>query len=78
MPVDAHTYLPLHRVATALPFIDYLRHSGVPLERELQRARLPVLAMDDPDCFIPSRNYWDFIANVADREGIKDLGFLGV
>ena len=69
--------IPLHRVATALPFINYLRHAGVPLERELQRARLPVLAMDDPDCFIPSRNYWDFIANVAEREGLKnDLGFL--
>ena len=31
--------------------------------------------MDDPDCFIPSRNYWDFIANIADRAGLKDLGF---
>ena len=45
-------------------------------KRELRRAKLPVLAMQDPDCFIPSRNYWDFIANVAEREGIKDLGFL--
>ena len=76
MPAPSHTYIPLHRVAAALPFINYLRHSGIALERELQRARLPVLAMDDPDCFIPSRNFWTFIANVAEREGIKDLGFL--
>ena len=76
MPAHSHTYIPLHRVATALPFMDYLRHSGAPLERELQRANLPVLAMEDADCFIPSRNYWNFIANVAEREGIKDLGFL--
>ena len=68
--------LPLHRVATALPFINYLRDSSVPLKRELQRANLPVLAMDDPDCFIPSRNYWNFIANVAERKNTRNLGFL--
>lgn len=76
MPAHARTYIPLHRVATALPFMDYLRHAGVPLEREMRRANLPVQAMDDPDSFIPSRNYWNFIANVADREGIRELGFL--
>jgi len=69
------TSLPLHRVATAIPFIDYLHQSGAPVERELRRARLPVLAMEDPDCFIPSRNYWSFIANVAKRNGMEDLGF---
>jgi AraC-like DNA-binding protein len=58
-----------------MPFINYLYQAGAPVERELIRASLPVMAMDDPDCFIPSRNYWDFIANVADREGIRDLGF---
>ena len=68
--------LPLHRVATALPFIKHLRASGVPLKRELQRANLPVLAMDDPDCFIPSRNYWNFIANVAAHKNTRNLGFL--
>jgi AraC-like DNA-binding protein len=69
------TALPLHRVATAIPFIDYLHQSGAPVARELRRARLPVLAMDDPDAFIPSRNYWTFIANVARRNGMEDLGF---
>lgn len=76
IPVHSHTVIPLHRVATALPFIDYLRQQGAPLKRELQRAKLPVVAIDDPDCFIPSRNYWTFIANAAERQGIKDLGFL--
>jgi hypothetical protein len=68
--------LPLHRVATAMPFIHFLHEQGASVGWELRRAKLPVLAMNDPDCFIPSRNYWNFIANVADREGIKDLGFL--
>jgi hypothetical protein len=70
------TALPLHRIATVIPFVDYLHQSGVPVERELRRARLPVLAMEDPDCFIPSRIYWTFIANVAKRKGMDDLGFM--
>ena len=76
MPGKQHTYIPLHRVASALPFMDFLHQKGAKLEQELQRANLPVLAMEDPDCFIPSRNYWNFIASVADLEGIRDLGFL--
>lgn len=69
------TSIPLHRVATVIPFMDHLRHAGVPLERELRRARLPVLSMQDPDCFIPSRMYWTFIANMARRKGMEELGF---
>jgi len=69
------TALPLHRVATIIPFIDYLHRHGAPVERELRRTHLPVLAMDDPDCFIPSRNYWTFIANVARHKGMENLGF---
>ena len=76
MPDQLLTPLPLHRVATAMPFMDYLHQTGARVERELKHANLPVMAMEDADCFIPSRNYWDFIANVADREGIRDLGFL--
>jgi len=66
---------PLHRVATVIPFMEFLRQSRVPLERELRQARLPVRAMVDPDCFIPSRNYWTFIANITKRKGMEDLGF---
>jgi AraC-like DNA-binding protein len=76
MPDHLLTPIPLHRVATVMPFIHYLHQRGARVERELKRAKLPVMAMDDPDCFIPSHNYWDFIANVAEREGIRDLGFL--
>jgi len=75
MTAPAQQPIPLHRVATAMPFMEFLYKNGAHVERELHRAGLPVVAMDDPDCFIPSRNYWDFIANVAEREGIRDLGF---
>ena len=76
MPDRKLTPIPLHRVATATPFIQHLHQTGARIERELIRSRLPVMAMDDADCFIPSHNYWDFIATVAEREGIRDLGFL--
>ena len=76
MPDRKLTPIPLHRVATAMPFMEYLHHKGASVERELKRAGLPVMAMDDPACFIPSHNYWDFIANAAEREGIRELGFL--
>ncbi|MFW2440510.1 MAG: helix-turn-helix domain-containing protein [Arenicellales bacterium] len=69
------TSFPLHRVATVLPFINYLRQQNVPIEKELIRVKLPVAAIIDPDCFIPSKNYWNFIANVAERERTKDMGF---
>ncbi len=75
MPARLLTPIPLHRVATAMPFINYLHQTGAPVERELMRASLPVQAMEDPDCFIPSRNYWTFIANVVKRKGMEDLGF---
>ena len=58
-----------------MPFIHYLRQRGANIERELKRTSLPIMAMNDPDCFIPSRHYWDFIASMAERENIKDLGF---
>lgn len=75
MPISKPPSIPLHRVATATPFIDFLHHKGAKVERELKRAGLPILAMDDPDCFIPSRQYWDFIANITERAGIRNLGF---
>lgn len=74
--ISALSELSLHRVATVAPFIDYLRQHGAPVERELRRARLPVLAMDDPDGFVPTRNWWTFIANVSGHKGMEDLGFL--
>jgi AraC-like DNA-binding protein len=69
------TAIPLHRVATVIPFIDYLHQHGAPVEHELRRACLPLSAMDDPDCFVPSRNWWTFVANVSGHKGMEDLGF---
>ena len=68
--------IPLHRIATVRPFVDYLGKVGMPVERELRRANLPVLALDDLNRFVPSTNYWSFIANAAKQENIEDLGFL--
>jgi len=68
--------LPIHRVATTLPFFHYLQQQGVNIKHELQLAKLPVLAMHNPDSFIPSRNYWNLIANVATHKEFKEMGFI--
>ena len=69
------TAIPLHRVATVMPFLRYLGKVGTPVDSSLRRAGLPVFALEDPDCFVPSSKYWDFVADVSRREGIRDLGY---
>ena len=68
--------IPLHRTATVFPFINYLQHLGAPVERELHQAGLPIMALNQPNYFVPSLNYWNFVAKIAAREDIEDLGFL--
>ena len=69
------TAIPLHRVATVMPFLRYLGKVGAPVDSSLRRAGLPVFALEDPDCFVPSSKYWDFVADVSRREGIRDFGY---
>ena len=69
-------FLPLHRVATAQPFFNVARNVGAPLGRHLRRNGLPISVFDDLDYYIPSREYWDFVATLADHEGIEDLGVM--
>lgn len=59
-----------------MPFVHYLQQQRINLKHELQLAKLPALAMYDPDSFVPSRNYWSLIANITALAGLKDLGFI--
>lgn len=68
--------IPLHRVATVMPIVRYLGKVGAPVDSALRRAGLPVFALEDPDCFVPSTKYWDFVADASRREGIRNLGYL--
>ena len=67
--------VPLHRIAIVLPFTRFLAEIGAPVEAELRQAKLPVLALDDVNAYVPSQRFWTFAGNMALREGIDDLGF---
>lgn len=69
--------LPLTRVATLAGYVRYLRSLGVPVDRDLRRARLPTLFYDTPDGWISYLALRRFCFDVSRREGLWDLG-LGV
>ena len=67
--------VPLHRIAIVLPFTRFLTELGAPVEAGLRRVKLPVLALNDVNAYVPSQRFWTFAGNMALREGIDDLGF---
>jgi len=66
--------IPISSVRTFLPFLDFMIEIGAPVERWLERFRLPNQIHEDPDGFIPTRHYWDFVAFSTRKEGVEDLG----
>ena len=66
------------RAAYLIPFLDVLRDIGAPVERELEKARLPTMVEETPDDLICSTLAVDFLHTSALREGIDDLGWLWV
>jgi len=67
--------IPLHRIAVVRPFTQFLAELGAPVEKGLQQAKLPVLALDDVNAYVSSQNFWAFVGHMARNEGINDLGF---
>lgn len=66
--------LPLIRASQLAPFVAALERLGLPTERHLRRARLPVGWREQPNSLISERQLWEFIEEVADKEGVHDLG----
>lgn len=66
--------IPISCVRTLLPFVDLLIEVGAPVDAWLTRHRLPYQLYEDPEGFIPTRSYWDFVSFAAKKEGIEDLG----
>ena len=64
------------RAAYLIPFIEVLRELGAPVERELARAKLPVLLEEIPDERISNVLAGQFAERCKHREGIDDLGWL--
>lgn len=67
--------LPLVRTAAFLPFRNFLSEIGTPVDRVLQKSKLQIRAMHDPEALIPLRNLCRFLDDVVRREGIANLGF---
>jgi AraC-like DNA-binding protein len=65
----------LHRVSVLRPFTDFLTDIGASVDRGFHRAGLPVTALEDVNNHVPSQRFLAFVADMAQREGIEDLGF---
>lgn len=66
------------RAAYLLPFIEVLRDIGASVERELEKAKLPLMVEETPDDIVSNLASLEFLSRSADREGIEDLGWLWV
>jgi AraC-like DNA-binding protein len=58
-----------------MPFLDYLDRIGAPVERGLERSKLPPNLRERPDILASTRAGAAFLADMAWQEGIEDLGW---
>ncbi len=65
----------LTRAEYAIVYIQLLRQIGAPVDRELRRARLPVLIEELPNALVSIDLTFRFLSRCARAEGIDDLGF---
>lgn len=68
--------IPLLRVCAFLPFVEFLRSLGAPVERLLSTAKLPDWMLDDPEVLMPLHPALMFIERAARREGLESLGLI--
>ena len=66
--------IPILRAAHLLPYIEFLKSQGAAVERELRKAKLPVLLAENPDSYIPRLQAESFSENISLQEGIDELG----
>lgn len=68
--------IPLIRVNTILPFVNFLNRIGTPTESLLKQAKLPTLSLDDAETLIPRYQVFGFLERSSCQEGIENLGLL--
>lgn len=68
--------IPLVRASHLLSYIDVLRTVGAPVQRELRRARLPMLLDEVPDSYVPTAVALQFLDTIVHSEGLLELGLL--
>jgi AraC-like DNA-binding protein len=66
--------LPVVRRAHLVPYEKFLRGIGAPVDRYLERARLPI--RDEPTVeYMSNRGYFEFVGIAAHEQGIPDFGY---
>ena len=65
------------RAAYIIPFIEALQELGAPVERELERAKLPILLEEIRDERLSNVLVSRFCERIELKEGLEDLGWLG-
>jgi len=67
--------IPLSRASQLHAFIAFLKDVGTPIERNLEKHKLPVALLRDPAMFISNRAMSEFVGDIALREGIDGFGW---
>ena len=65
----------LVRAEYLFPYIELLRGSGAPIDRELGRARLPALIEELPEAYVCTDLVFRFVEGATRKAGIEDIGF---
>ena len=66
--------IPIYRAAHLLPYVQWLRTAGAPVERGLRQAKLPTLIDDRPDAYLPLAPSIAFLEKMGRSQGIDELG----
>jgi hypothetical protein len=81
VPVRAHhgdtdLNIPVVRAQHLIHYVGVLRDAGVPVERELERSRLPVFIEQTPNAYVSLPRALDWVWRSSRELGIMELGFL--
>jgi AraC-like DNA-binding protein len=69
-------HIPVVRAQHVIDHIGVLRGAGVPVERELERSRLPALIEQTPDAYVSLPRALDWAWRSSREVGIMEVGFL--
>jgi len=67
--------IPSFRAAHMIPYLEYLRSVGSPVESELIRAKLPTMLEEKPNAYLPLLPALDFVKHISYRDGIDEIAF---
>jgi len=75
-PGDSDLNIPVVRAQHLIDYIGVLRDLGVPVERELERSRLPVAIEETPNDYVSLPRALDWLWRSRREVGVMELGFL--